>query len=596
MCIRGEMSDVPAHPDLMCLSSPDPWALHHLARRYRIAPQASYEEALFGASQPRQIAVDGFLPPTCEPMVATLLGITESALQACLLASYPEPDEPVGLDGIRAALEGIEDPGSIVPDWPPGIPPADLVLTTIPVPPRSPALPPFGPPIPDDAGWALVAVMQVQARIKRLRELNAPSSLLHNEAMLLRDAVTSFLRTASPDSPRPESSVYLYDVQRRQYRGAEPQDLLPTPPSLRGACSRDERPEPAVPVDVLWADDHVVIVYPWAMVHLSTDGHVHNLVPMSSRQVAGVSADGRYVWLAPHEPVPHSHVYDFCERQFVVGSWPEGIVGRVFAAGPEHSGTSLVDFRHARTIRFPAGTMLEGHVLSPPTGRVKYSPEGDLAWPCVTPGSDVVGIIDTVAARPIARLATGRVNSATLHRPGVSGTRCRALVRIHQNVLRLFYRGRIIDNGKEASRVTAPKGSCVSFARGGQGLVFATRDRLDLVELDSQGARRSTRSLDLRPLHPELALPWDHQLGLAAFSPGAVEEAEGATMHDVMRSFGTVEAVRNASPEDLLDRVTSSYREGFAGVPSWDLESARLLLACLEDLPRAPVHLPTLAR
>jgi hypothetical protein len=593
------MADVPAHPDLMCFSSPDPWALHQLARRYRIAPQASYEEALFGASQPRQISVDGFLPLPCEPIVAKLLGMTEGALQACLLASYPEPDDPaapVGLDGIRAALEGIEDPGSIVPDWPPGIPPADLVLTTIPVPPRSPALPPFGPPIPDDAGWTLVAVMQAQARIKRLRELNAPSSLLHNEAMLLRDAVTSFLRTASADVPCREASVHLYDVEQRRYRAAEPRDLRPTAPSLRGACSRDRRPDPEVPEDVLWADEHVLLVYPWAIVHLSAGGQVRNLVPMSSRQVAGVSADGRYVWLAPHEPVPRSHVYDLFEGRFVVGFWPEGIVGRAFAAGPEHSGTSLVDFRRARTVRFPAASMLQDRVLSPPTGKVQYSPEGDLAWPCVTPGSDVVGIIDTVAARPIARLATGRVDSATLHRPGVSGTRCRALVRIHQNALRLFYRGRIIDNGKEVSKVPAPKGSCVSFARGGRGLVFATRDRLDLVDLDRQGARRSTRSLDLRPLHPELALPWDHQLGLVAFSAGAVEEADGATMHDVMRSFGTVEAVRNASPEELLDRVTSSYREGFAGVPSWDLESARLLLACLEDLPRAPEHLPTLAR
>lgn len=594
MCIRSDMSEVPLHPDVTYLGSTDPWALHHLARKYRNAPHVSHEEALFGALQPRQISVDGFLPGPCKPIVAKLLGMTEGALQACFLASYPEPDDPapVGLDGIRSALEGIEDPGSIVPDWPRGMLPTDLVLTTIPVPPRTPTPPLFGPPIPDDAGWALAAVMQTQARIVRLRELNAPSMLLSNEAVLLAEAVRGFLLSAAPDAPRLEQSIHVYDVEQRQYREAVPQDLLPSAPSLAGSRRRDQRAEPEVPEDVLWADEHVLIVYPWATVHLSTDGHVHNWVPLSSRQVAGLSADGRHVWLAPHEEFRPSHVYDLWERRFVVGLWPEGIVGRAFCAGPERSGTSLIDFPRARSIRFPAATMLEEHVLSPPTGKVVYSPEGDLAWPCVTPSSDVVGIIDTVAARPIARLATDQIDPAKLHRSGVSGTRCRALVRVHQNALRLFYRGRIIDNGREVSRVPAPKGSCVSFARGGRGLVFATRDRLDLVELDSQGARRSTRSLDLRPLHPELALPWDRQLGLADFSPGTVEEAEGATMHDVMRAFGVVEAVRNASPEDLVDRVTSSYREGFAGTPSWDLDSARLLLACLEDLPSAPQCLP----
>ncbi len=591
------MSEAP-HPDMACLNSDDPWALHDLARRYRNAPQLSHEEALFGASQARQVSIDGFLPHTCEPIVARLLGITEDALREALLASYPGLDDAaamVGLDDVRSALRAIDDPRVIVPSWPPDTRPSDLVLSSIPVPPRSPERPLFGPPIPDDAGWALLGVMQTQARIKRLRELNAPNVLVNNEAVLLSEAVTSYLRTATPDAPCREASVHLYDVEQRRYRAAEPPDLLPTAPSLRGACSRDQRPDPEVPEDVLWAGEHVLLVYPWAIAHLAADGRVHNLVPMSARQVAGVSADGRYVWLAPHEPVPHSHVYDLFERRFVVGFWPEGIVGRAFAAGPEHTGTSLVDFRRARSIPFPAASMLSEPVLSPPSGKVVYSPEGDLAWPCATPGSDVVGIIDMVAARPIARLAKGRVESAKLRRPGVAGTRCRALVR-NGDSTRLFYRGRLIDDGKDVSRVPAPKGSCVSFARGGQGLVFATRDRVDLVELDGEGRTRSTRSLDLRPLHPALALPWDHQLGLADFSPGTVEEAEGATMHDVMRAFGTVEAVRNASPEELLDRVTSSYREGAAGVPSWDVESARLLLACLQDLPRAPQHLPMLTR
>jgi len=223
------MSEVPLHPDVTYLGSTDPWALHHLARKYRNAPHVSHEEALFGALQPRQISVDGFLPGPCKPIVAKLLGMTEGALQACLLASYPEPDDPaVGLDGIRSASAGIEDPGSIVPDWPRGMLPADLVLTTIPVPPRTPTPPLFGPPIPDDAGWALAAVMQTQARIVRLRELNAPSMLLSNEAVLLAEAVRGFLLSAAPDAPRLEQSTHVYDVEQRQYREAVPQDLLPS--------------------------------------------------------------------------------------------------------------------------------------------------------------------------------------------------------------------------------------------------------------------------------------------------------------------------------------------------------------------------------
>jgi hypothetical protein len=436
---------------------------------------------------------------------------------------------------------------------------------------------------PDDQEFLQLTFVLFIGPLREAHHRSTSSHPVQRRILLNNEAVRLSLNEYSETVSGLLRFVQVFDVQQRQYREVVPQDLLPTAPSLEGDRRRDQRPEPQVPEDLLWADEHVVIVFPWATVHLTTDGQVHNVVPMSSRQIAGLSADGRHVWLAPYEGFRPSHVYDLVERQFVVG-WPEQLVGRAFCAGPEDSGTSLVDFQRARAIRFPAGRMLEPGMPSSPLGKVQYSPGGDLAWPCVTLSSELVGVVDLVSARPIARLAPDGASLVKPRQTAVSGTRCRALVRKGDSI-RLFLRGRIIDNGKDVARVRVPRGSCVAFARSGNGLAFATRNRLELLELDEQGRALSTRTLDLRPLHQHLALAWDRQFGLASSATIPGLEPEGATMHDVMRAFGTVEAVRNASAEELVDRVTSRFREDSREFPQWDLESARLLLARLENLP-----------
>ncbi|WP_143140438.1 hypothetical protein [Nannocystis exedens] len=503
----------------------------------------------------------GLVHPALAPRIAALLGLERDQLRAVLLGeavfladgrlvAQDDPDVDwnddmpyeTGVRAVRRRLAAVVDRELAAA----GLSPADLVLTSVPVPPPG-ERPLHHESHPHEDRWfralwservgrdnEAIAALTVRAiRGARLVELDAPTIVLDRECVAAQrafEAALDLLARPPGDPARAPGPLWGWrpaplqeDDDEDHVPGALYRFHLAGAPAVSDAHDRDvhhrapHRPE--VPRACVLADGDralVQLAYLMLLVHWPT-GHVLWTMPATEARLLGARGDwalfgdeyGRQLDDDDPELLRGLYALDLTSGTWLEGPYPDDLPA-IFVEKSEPEDAWLTDWRGQRAA--PGDADCSGDRPD----EWARSPDHRYLWMSSSP--DDGAIVDTERGLAVLMLSHMRepagadVPTVALTGPerdedgelddqrgaGVAIARSRGEWRT------LLPDGRLRRDGRVALVFTGGAIECAAFDATGDRLLLVNRDALHVVDV-ARGL--PLVRLDLRPLAPALALP-----------------------------------------------------------------------------------------